>query len=257
MSSRSGWVGVVLGLVAVACGAGAQETSSIVLNDDQPNAEPEQVSDHEGAGIVVVADAGRRGPIPIGGRLDGGSVAHDAAAPVDAVAKPVDAGHPDAKPACTPKTFVEVCVEWSCGLLPDGCGGAYDCGRADRSNTGPYEWTCVSGVATCDFAKSCSNMGADCGPITCPGPRREQGACGTCSGGAACGGYTEHPDGSLTTPPQPGPMRCSTCKASPTLGGPSCAPQRQFIRDCARPGLEPYCHPSGLGPNEWCCGSGP
>ena len=92
------------------------------------------------------------------------------------------------KPACTPKTCVE--MGFNCGPVADGCGalvncgpcaaGAGSCGGAGKPNV------CGTSTSPC-LKKSCTDWGANCGPVSdgCGGLTT---TCGICSGGNVCGG---------------------------------------------------------------------
>jgi hypothetical protein len=98
--------------------------------------------------------------------------------------------------ACTPTTCAAAGA--NCGVIADGCGGTLDCSAAgggcsggsfcggggpNACGTGAYV---DGGAATC-IPRSCTEQGANCGPVAngCGGLTS---SCGSCSNGQVCGG---------------------------------------------------------------------
>ncbi len=110
--------------------------------------------------------------------------------------------------ACVPSTCVALGA--SCGNVPDGCGGALQCGACPPGQScgaGGVANTCGQGTCT---PKTCAGEGKNCGALSdgCGAIL----ACGTCSGGKLCGG-----DGM--------PNVCSAMACTPTtcaLAGKGC-----------------------------------
>jgi hypothetical protein len=176
-----------------------------------------------------------------GALVDGGTAGRDAKATGaggSIIIVPPDTG----STTCVPPTCAELGA--NCGAVTDRkCGGVVDCGTCATGvcgaggpnvcGTGSGGDASTDGSSGSCVAKTCADLGANCGPVsdTCGGLLQ----CGSCEAGTACGvGGT--------------PNVCSTGSTGDGGGG-TCIP-----RSCANQGL--FCGPAGDGcGNTLSCGT--